>query len=280
MEVNPLAELPLAVFTTLMPISAGSIAMMIVARIAGLVPCERLRAVDTLSVVPLAIAAVGFLGAAAHLASPLHAMNVVFGIGASPLSNEVFVAGAYAVALFVYAVLGWMGRMERVRTFFQVVLLALAVVLAVFTGLAYYVGTIPSWANVWPTVQELGFLLMGSCIGLLVLSAARAPQPGQRILLRFVPLAGLSVASVATAMQIAETARMQSWVVSGADLAAAAVPFAVVGAVLGLVGSLVCLCARGRAGSTAVFGAASVLVVAGVFVMRLSFYCLQMNVGL
>lgn len=144
----------LAVFTTLAPMGAGAFIALAYAFAVGKPDEEAARRLDRWTALPLAVLAAGFVGAFTHLASPLNAFGVFAGVGSSPLSNEVLAGVVFAALAVVYWVLALAGKLSAgARTGPLAVLSALAVVFAVFCGLAYMMYTIPTWNTPLSIVQ-------------------------------------------------------------------------------------------------------------------------------
>ena len=169
-----LHEIPLAVFTTLAPIGAGSFIALFIAFISNQIDEAKLKLLDKLTVIPLLVAFVGLLASFAHLTQPLNALNVAFTIGQTPMANEITAFGVFMVAAAVYWIWALTGKMSySVRKGFTGVLAVLAVVFALAVGAAYLLPTIPAWNNAFTPVSILGFCLFGgSLLGLLVLQLA------------------------------------------------------------------------------------------------------------
>ena len=87
-----MAELPLALFTTLAPVAAGAFIALAVAFFTTKFSDEQLRKIDRMTTIPVVVLIVGFICAFFHLANPMHAFGVFAGVGSSPLSNELVAA--------------------------------------------------------------------------------------------------------------------------------------------------------------------------------------------
>ena len=169
----------LAVFTTLAPMGAGAFIALAYAFAVGKPDEEAARRLDRWTALPLAVLAAGFVGAFTHLASPLNAFGVFAGVGSSPLSNEVLAGVVFAALAVVYWVLALTGKLSAgARTGPLAVLSALAVVFAVFCGLAYMMYTIPTWNTPLSIVQMVGYLLAGGTVlGFCTVGCARTALP-------------------------------------------------------------------------------------------------------
>lgn len=280
--VNPFAELPLAIFTTLMPLAAGIFIPYAVLCFKGAVGEERAAKLDSLSIVSLVILVIGFIGAFFHLGNPANALNVANGIGRSPLSNGVLVAGIFTLLVLAYAVMARMGKLsEGSRKGFLGVLVAAGVVLAVFTGLVYFVPTIPSWASAWPSVEQVGYFLMGAALGLCGASFLGGDlDESDAKTGALAVIAGLVVALVALCIHLMQVSGMHGVTTMGSDLVSAAMPYAVAGIICCAAGAALAFLAAKAADRKTRYAIAAVAIVVGVFLARLSFYCLQLNVGM
>ena len=88
-----LAQVTLALFTTLAP--SGAVALAIVAAVllfAKLGDDVRAR-INKFMCIPLVVTMVGLIASATHLGNPANALYVFMHVGSSPLSNEVVAAG-------------------------------------------------------------------------------------------------------------------------------------------------------------------------------------------
>ncbi len=283
------AEMPLALFSTLAPMGAGAFLILAIAFTVAKPDAEALRRIDRFTAIPVALVLVGFIAAFFHLASPLNAFGVFAGIGRSPLSNELVVGCIFAVVMLVYWIWAVSGKMpEGARKGLVWVTAVVALVFALFTGMAYMIDTIPSWDTFAGPVQMLGFALLGgAAVGVLVLAlggCADALKAGTlKTAVLAVLAAGLVLGIGGFAVQAAAASGMSNALFSGADLVASATMTIVCG-IICLVGTGVCdtLAVRG-AGASALVGAsagAAVLAVVGILLLRLAFYTMQISVGL
>ncbi len=284
MMVNPFAELPLAVFTTLMPLAAGAFLGVLL-----MVICERfgeaaLRRLDRAAALPVALLLVGFVGAFFHLHDPLHAAFAVTHIGASPLTNEILVACLFAFTAAAYLIAGLLGKLTgSLRRAWLMVLAVLGAVLAVFTGLAYRVSTIPAWATPLVPVEMLGYYLAAAPLAAVGarFAGVELGNHGARALFA-AAVAGVVVAVVATVAHALFVCGLAGVYETGACLVAAAVPWYVAAAALAVAYLAVCAVSlRGKVAANKVWLAVMLaLLVAAVFCARLAFYCLRLNVGI
>ena len=278
-----MAELPLALFTTLAPIGAGAFIALAVAFFTTKFSDEQLKKIDRMTTIPVVVLVAGFICAFFHLASPMHAFGVFAGLGASPLSNELLAGVVFAVLAIVYWIVALAGKLgEGARKGFAAVV---AVVFACFTGAAYMMETIASWNTPMVPVAVLGFSLLGGVsLGVLVLALsgalADAANGGFKMAALAVLVVGLVLGIAGLMVQVMSVSGMGNALVDGADLVAAASAPMWIGVVCMVVAAAAAFMALRNSKSTALAAAAPVLAIVGVFAARLAFYAVQLSVGL
>ena len=281
-----MAELPLALFTTLAPIGAGAFIALAVAFFTTKFSDEQLKKIDRMTTIPVVVLVAGFICAFFHLASPMHAFGVFAGLGASPLSNELLAGVVFAVLAIVYWIVALAGKLgEGARKGFAAVVAVMAVVFACFTGAAYMMETIASWNTPMVPVAVLGFSLLGGVsLGVLVLALSGALEDAAKGGFKMAALAvlviGLVLGVVGLLVQVMSVSGMGNALVDGADLVAAASAPMWIGVVCMVVAAAAAFMALRNSKSTALAAAAPVLVIVGVFAARLAFYAVQLSVGL
>ncbi|WP_307982604.1 DmsC/YnfH family molybdoenzyme membrane anchor subunit [uncultured Senegalimassilia sp.] len=281
-----MAELPLALFTTLAPIGAGAFIALAVAFFTTKFSDEQLKKIDRMTTIPVVVLVAGFVCAFFHLASPMHAFGVFAGLGASPLSNELLAGVVFAVLAIVYWIVALAGKLgEGARKGFAAVVAVMAVVFACFTGAAYMMETIASWNTPMVPVAVLGFSLLGGiCLGVLVLALSGALEDAAKGGFKMAALAvlvvGLVLGVVGLLVQVMSVSGMGNALVDGADLVAAASAPMWIGVVCMVVAAAAAFMALRNSKSTALAAAAPVLAIVGVFAARLAFYAVQLSVGL
>lgn len=162
---NAAAELSLLFFTLLVP--TGVTALALIACVRGFLSASDAegvgaRKLDRMTTIPAVVMLVGLVCAFFHLGHPMTAFFMLTGIGASPLSNEILVA---AIAILVGAVY-WIiclvkGLNQGAHKAFGIVLAVVALICAVFTGIAYSIPTIPTWDTPFNWVGQIGLALLG-----------------------------------------------------------------------------------------------------------------------
>lgn len=281
-----MAELPLALFTTLAPIGAGAFIALAVAFFTTKFSDEQLKKIDRMTTIPVVVLVAGFICAFFHLASPMHAFGVFAGLGASPLSNELLAGVVFAVLAIVYWIVALAGKLgEGARKGFAAVVAVMAVVFACFTGAAYMMETIASWNTPMVPVAVLGFSLLGGVsLGVLVLALSGALEDaakgGFKMAALAVLIVGLVLGVAGLLAQVMSVSGMGNALVDGADLVAAASAPMWVGVVCMVVAAAAAFMALRNSKSTALAVAAPVLAIVGVFAARLAFYAVQLSVGL
>lgn len=281
-----MAELPLALFTTLAPIGAGAFIALAVAFFTTKFTDEQLKKIDRMTTIPVVVLVAGFICAFFHLASPMHAFGVFAGLGASPLSNELLAGVVFAVLAIVYWIVALAGKLgEGARKGFAAVVAVMAVVFACFTGAAYMMETIASWNTPMVPVAVLGFSLLGGVsLGVLVLALSGALEDaakgGFKMAALVVLVIGLVLGVAGLLVQVMSVSGMGNALVDGADLVAAASAPMWIGVVCMVVAAASAFMALRNSKSTALAAAAPVLAIVGVFAARLAFYAVQLSVGL
>lgn len=281
-----MAELPLALFTTLAPIGAGAFIALAVAFFTTKFSDEQLKKIDRMTTIPVVVLVAGFICAFFHLASPMHAFGVFAGLGASPLSNELLAGVVFAVLAIVYWIVALAGKLgEGARKGFAAVVAVMAIVFACFTGAAYMMETIASWNTPMVPVAVLGFSLLGGVsLGVLVLALSGALEDAAKGGFKMAALAvliiGLVLGVAGLLVQVMSVSGMGNALVDGADLVAAASAPMWIGVVCMVVAAAAAFMALRNSKSTALAAAAPVLAIMGVFAARLAFYAVQLSVGL
>ena len=281
-----MAELPLALFTTLAPVGAGAFIALAVAFFTTKFSDEQLKKIDRMTTIPVVVLVAGFICAFFHLASPMHAFGVFAGLGASPLSNELLAGVVFAVLAIVYWIVALAGKLgEGARKGFAAVVAVMAIVFACFTGAAYMMETIASWNTPMVPVAVLGFSLLGGVsLGVLVLALSGALEDAAKGGFKMAALAvlvvGLVLGIAGLMVQVMSVSGMGNALVDGADLVAAASAPMWIGVVCMVVAAAAAFMALRNTKSTALAAAAPVLAVVGVFAARLAFYAVQLSVGL
>lgn len=170
-----MSDVPLTLFTTLACIGAGAFLVIFVACATSRMDEAQLKQLDRLTVIPIIFGIVGMICAFFHLANPANAFQLINTIGSTPMANEILWFGIFMAAAVIYWICGIAGalRTPKVRMILSLVVAVLAVIAAIFMGLAYMVDTIQVWQTVWSPVQTVGALFFGGgMLGIWIVSVA------------------------------------------------------------------------------------------------------------
>ncbi|CNH57984.1 anaerobic dimethyl sulfoxide reductase subunit B [Yersinia frederiksenii] len=151
-------ELPLVFFTVLGQTAVGLFALVWLSNKLGLTTALQLKQAN---IVGLILMLVGLIIGTLHVGQPLRAMNMLLGVGRSPMSNEILLS-----SLFVAMACGTVFFSVMVK---NTVLAALCNVATVIFGLAfawsitqvYQLDTVPSWDTSYTALQLWMTVLVG-----------------------------------------------------------------------------------------------------------------------
>ena len=191
-------ELPLLVFSILVP--CGLVALGLTGCLRGFCGTQSdARKADALLLIPGVLVLAGLAASVFHLGAPGNMLGMFAGIGTSPLSNEIACAGVSIVVAAVYVIAALAKHPGTgFHKAFGVATLALGLLTAVMTGLAYSIRTIPTWNGAFGWVGQLGLaLIAGAAVAALVmaLSGDFGGKPGTT--LGIIAAAGAVLAVVA-----------------------------------------------------------------------------------
>lgn len=279
-----LAEMPLAIFTTLAPVGAGAFIALAVAFFTNAFTEKQLKKIDRMTCIPLILVIVGLAASFAHLANPGNAMGVFAGIGSSPLSNEILTACLFTLVALVYWIWAMTGKMGTgARKGMSALAAVLAVVFAIFTGLAYSIETIASWSTPAVPLAILGFALLGgTALGCMVLGSSfadAAKTPFRPAAIALVAI-GLVLALLGVFMQFGLASGQTTYIADGAQMASSVTGYMIGGVALLIAGAILAASAVMKKPTVALAGGATAAILVGVFLARLVFYSLQISVGL
>ena len=280
-------EISLVLFTTLAPSGALAFVLMAIPLFKGGIDGDARGRLSKLLCIPLVVTMVGLVASATHLGNPDNALYVIAGIGRSPLSTEV----ASAVAFLALAGVYWLLTFARRFALQRVWLVAAAIAALAFVGavaFAYGRETIVTW-NLWqvPAALCLNALVGGPILALAGFRAAHTPlgDGGEKALLALAAAALVANVVVYVTQGVA-LAGMGNSFGRAIDLAPGFWPALAAFFVLCAAGIVTMIGARRFAVAQSyrlrlvISCAASVLVFAGVFLMRFVFYMTHMTVGL
>lgn len=275
-------EITLVLFTTLAPTGAVAYLLMNLPVLTGCAQGVQRQRLDRFSCLPLAVTMAGLIASATHLGNPSNALYVFAGVGRSPLSTEVFCA----VIFLALAGLYWLYSFSLAprRGLQRAMLVAIdgaAVAFVVATAYAYQVDTIPTWnMPLVPASLLLNSLVGGPLLALVGFSAAGWPLPARR--LTVLATAALAANVVAFALIGTQLQGVENEMARAADLVPGFPVFLAAFAALGGAGIALAWRSRALQGRPLVLHmvVASALVLAGIFLMRFTFYMSHLTVGL
>lgn len=281
-----MAEMPLTIFTTLAPVGAGAFAALAIALLVGGFDDAGRARLCKLAFVPLGVVAVAFAAAFFHLASPLHAFWVLFGIGSSPMSNEIAAGVAFTGVAFVATALGAAGRVgARALKALFCASGALGLAFSWLVGAAYAVDTVATWSHPALPFAAAGCALCGGTLLAVALlkaggfAEAVRSRPFEVVALAFVG-GGAVLAIACTLAWYGGVAATVTPLVDGAARAGGCAAALLAAGGLVVAAAALGVAAMLRARGWALAAVAAALFVAGAFVARVAFYALEISVGL
>lgn len=289
---NALTEVTLVLFTTLAP--SGIIACLILgaALLSPRIDGKHREALNKFLAIPVLVALVGLVASATHLGNPSNALYVLAGVGRSPLSNEVLSGGVFfgLVGSYWFYSFTQTRRPALERAWVALYMLA-GLVFLCGIALAYKVDTIITWDTpLVPLNLLLNALVGGPLLALCALAAAKAScgrhdstaaeLRAARILLVVSALA-LAANTGGYLAQNAVASPMNNAIVTFEQLVPAHLAGIAAFAALCAIGIAidVPVLRRGQTPAILQASAATVMALAGIFVMRFMFYMSHMTVG-
>lgn len=152
-----MAELPLVFFTVLSQSSAGLVILGLLAFYLKEIDQKKLY---WLNIVALGMFGVGFLIGMLHLGHPFRAINIIFGIGRSPMSNESVLSGAFGGLLLATIFLTFKLKFLLAK-YCNIATAVVALIFAWSTTNVYHFETVPTWGNSFTPFQMWMTVLMG-----------------------------------------------------------------------------------------------------------------------
>lgn len=249
-------ELPLVFFTVLTQSAVGAFTVLLIGNAMGHIEPRRLT-IGLFAAVCLF--GLGVVMGIFHVGQPLRAMNMLFRVGSSPMSNEIALSAVFGTIAGIAALGLLLDRGAR-KLFIALAWVAAAVgVVFVFAiPRIYHLTTVTTWSSSWTTVvmlqtpligggalaAALGVCRLGLIVSIVGIIVSFCLRPGylSTILLADAPLA----------------AAQSDWFTAQTVLLAA-----------GTLGALVYI--RARSGQTLLF-ASAVVVIAAELIGRIAFY--------
>lgn len=159
--------MPLALFTTFVPMGAGVFIALAVAFFTTKFDEAELKKIDKMTFIAFGFVVFGFIASLFHLTNPMNGFGIFSGLGTSSLSNEVVVGIVFVVIAAVYCVLAVMGKLaEGARKGFAAVVGTLAGI----GGIAGMAGTVSGMSN----AMFAGSDLVSAALPFIIIVAAIA----------------------------------------------------------------------------------------------------------
>lgn len=281
-----LHELPLLLFSVLVPVGLMSLGLIGCVRgFAGTSEEEPNKKLNLLSVIPLAIVVIGLIAAIFHVGSPAHIFLMASGVGVSPLSNEIIVAGLSTAVAAIYWIIVMVKRpADGFHKVFGIVVTVLALATAVFTGLAYMMPTVLTWNTPFSWAGQLFLgLLGGSALAAGVLALA-GYHVDRKISLSLALIGAVSAIGVVAVVFMQGGMAGEAMSSAGASLASSMGDysmFAGAAAVLVVVGVGIWLFSAFKGvGRTSLPLVAFIAVLVGLLLVRVDFYGIFLTAGI
>lgn len=169
-----LLQLPMVLFTTLVPMASGAFVGLALAFLTTRFSCDQLARIDRWTLLPLVILAVGYLASFFALTSTQYAINLFQGVNIGPLSFVGIAGMLFAVLAVVYWIIAMTGNLpEGARKVFSCVVAAASLLLSLSIGLMYLGSSVLTWNSALVPLGILGFCVAGGVpLGVLVVGLA------------------------------------------------------------------------------------------------------------
>ncbi len=281
-----LSEITLVLFTTLAP--SGTIAFLLMGAMSycGRVDDGLRRSIDTHLYIPLVVTLVGLVLSATHLGNPSNVLYVFSRTGVSPLSNEIAGAAVFLALAGVYWLCSFSRapRMKLRAVWFALICIA-GVAFVTLIAFAYAADTIISWSTPYvPAALWLSALAGGPVLALASLRFVGAEFVRGRIAWAFLAVSTVALIAdaVCLAMQNGTLSNISNELSSAADLVPFYGGFIAAFFLLGATSIVLLGLNLRRTGkrSLACDAAACLLMFAGIFLVRFSFYAMHLTLGL
>lgn len=153
-----MTEMPLLIFTLIEQTTVGAFATLVIMHFMGKAKVGKTSFVT--AAVLFVLAVVGMAASMAHLGQPTRALNVLSGVGSSPLSHEIIFFGAFVVMVTVYAFLA-KAEKDGPAKIVGGIGAACGLIAVVFTGICYMMPGVPAWDSLLTPAQF--FLTVIAC---------------------------------------------------------------------------------------------------------------------
>jgi len=213
-------DFPLVIFTLLQQMAAGGFILLAILLIRQQLNQTSSLQLSRRLIVILILSGLALASSTLHLGHPLRGANVLFGLGRSWLSNEVFITGTFFGSVGFYWLVSWK-KQEWLG------LRKLSLIVGLLSGLAglaamsltYMIATVPVW-NSWHT--PAGFFATAATTGALLALLLLQPiedfyTPKIQAGIHFVGLTGLFACALVMGMQDAHWAGISTAITTPAE---------------------------------------------------------------
>lgn len=284
-------EMTLVLFTTLAPSGAMAYVLMALPIVFRMKIEDTVRhALDKLLSIPILVTMIGLVASATHLGNPANVLYVLTGFGRSPLSNEVvcgvaFLGSAGVFWLTAFSKATESGKRDNLRRVIAAFISVLGLIFIGAIALAYDANTIITWSTPFtPASIWFNALTGGPLLALAGCRIAQFSTPQHKLELAYLGIAVFGcIASILVYIAWdVSLPTMQNSMTSADTLAPMFGPMIVAFAVLCAFGIYLGVKAVMHIGQTALWVpcVSAICALAGIFIMRFSFYMIHMTVGL
>ncbi|MGF1680470.1 dimethyl sulfoxide reductase anchor subunit family protein [Photobacterium minamisatsumaniensis] len=159
-------ELPLVFFTVFGQAAAGIFVLSLLAHTTKQIDAEQLKKANLVAAILLVIgSAIGGL----HMGQPLRAFNLLFGLGRSPMSNEIVLSGLFMACAAATVALSYLPGKETLQKFSNQLTVVSGLLFAGSIPQVYQLATVASWDTAHTTLQMwLSVLVIGGAFSLML----------------------------------------------------------------------------------------------------------------
>lgn len=158
-------ELPLVFFTVFGQAAVGIFLLSLLAFSAKQISSEQLKLAN---IIATALLAVGSAIGGLHMGQPLRALNLLAGLGRSPMSNEIILSGVFMAFAGATALLSLIGGKESLRKLCNVFAVVSGLLFAWSITQVYQLETVASWNTLHTSLQMwLTVVLVGGAFAVM-----------------------------------------------------------------------------------------------------------------
>ncbi|WP_283171268.1 dimethyl sulfoxide reductase anchor subunit family protein [Curtanaerobium respiraculi] len=144
-------DIPLLAFTCGLEVAVGVLAIVTIASFV-----DDREGYKTAACVSAACALAAMLASLFHLGVPTRAILAITGFGSSPLSNEIVLVGAFAALAVLYAVLGFLPKVDtRIKKVVAVLGSCVGFASLIAVGIAYANAEVPLWDSMSTYIEPI-----------------------------------------------------------------------------------------------------------------------------